>query len=186
VLANGSLFPTESGTPQGGVISPLLANIALHGLEKEIKRFSAILPGRKIDNQRSLNLIRYADDLVVLHSDKGVILQCKQLIENWLGDMGLELKPSKTRITHTLKECDGNQGFNFLGFTVRQFPVGKTHSRCDTKGIKLGYKTLIKPSNENISRHKEKLAKIIKVHKASSQEVLINELNLVIRGWSNF
>jgi RNA-directed DNA polymerase len=186
VLDNGSLFPTESGTPQGGVISPLLANIALHGLEEEIKRFSLTLPGRKDSNLRSLNLIRYADDLVVLHPDKGVILQCKQLIENWLRDMGLELKPSKTRITHTLKECDGNLGFKFLGFSIRQFPVGKTHSGCDTKGKKLGYKTLIKPNSENISRHKEKLSKIIKTHKASSQEVLINELNPVIRGWCNY
>jgi RNA-directed DNA polymerase len=186
VLDNGSLFPTESGTPQGGVISPLLANIALHGLEEEINRYASTLPGKKKDNQRSLTLVRYADDLVVLHPKMEVIQQCKQLIENWLADFGLELKPSKTRITHTLEECDGNQGFNFLGFTVRQFPTGKTHSGCNTKGIKLGYKTLIKPSNENISRHKEKLAKIIKFHKASSQGVLINELNPVIRGWSNY
>ncbi len=186
VLDNGNLFPTESGTPQGGVISPLLANIALHGLEEEINRYAATLPGRKKDNQRSLTLVRYADDLVVLHPKLEVIQQCKQLIENWLTDMGLELKPSKTRITHTLDECEGNQGFNFLGFTIRQFPVGNTHSGCDTKGRKLGYKTLIKPSQENVSRHKEKLAKIIKFHRASSQEVLINELNPVIRGWSNY
>jgi RNA-directed DNA polymerase len=186
VLDNGSLFPTESGTPQGGVISPLLANIALHGLEEEIKRFASTLPGGKIKNLKSLNLIRYADDLVVLHPDKGVIEQCKQLIEDWLRVMGLELKPSKTRITHTLEECDGNCGFNFLGFTVRQFPQGKIHSSHDTHGRNLGYKTLIKPSSENVSRHKEKLAKIIKFHRASSQEVLINELNPVIRGWSNY
>jgi RNA-directed DNA polymerase len=186
VLDNGNLFPTEYGTPQGGVISPLLANIALHGLEEEIKLFASTLPGRKIKNTNSLNLIRYADDLVILHPDKGVIEQCKQLTENWLKDMGLELKPSKTRITHTLLECDGNCGFNFLGFTVRQFPSGKTHSSHDTHGRNLGYKTLIKPNPENISRHKEKLAKIIKVHKASAQEVLINELNPVIRGWCNY
>lgn len=186
VLDNGSLFPTESGTPQGGVISPLLANIALHGLEEEINRFALTLPGRKERNLRSLNLIRYADDLVVGSPELEVIQQCKQLIENWLKDMGLELKPSKTRITHTLEEWDGNQGFNFLGFTVRQFPVGNTHSGCDTKGRKLGYKTLIKPSPENMSRHQEKLAKIIKFHRASSQSVLINELNPVIRGWSNY
>jgi RNA-directed DNA polymerase len=186
VLDNSSLFPTESGTPQGGVISPLLANIALHGLEEEVKRFASTLPGRKAENIRGLNLIRYADDLVVLHPDKSVIEQCKQLIEDWLREMGLELKPSKTRITHTLKECDGNCGFNFLGFTVRQFPEGKTHSSHDTHGRNLGYKTLIKPSSEKVSQHKEKLAKIIKVHRASSQEVLINELNPVIRGWSNY
>jgi RNA-directed DNA polymerase len=92
VLDNGSLFPTESGTPQGGVISPLLANIALHGLEEEIKRFASTLPGRKAENVRGLNLIRYADDLVVLHPEKGVIEQCKQLIEDWLCALGLEVR----------------------------------------------------------------------------------------------
>jgi RNA-directed DNA polymerase len=186
VLDNGSLFPTESGTPQGGVISPLLANIALHGLEEEIERFALTLPGKKGINLSSLKLIRYADDLVVFHPDLNVIKQCKQLIENWLTNMGLELKPSKTRITHTLQEHQGNVGFDFLGFTVRQFPVGKTHSGKNPYGRKLGFKTLIKPSPENISRHKEKLARIIKLHRASSQEVLINELNPVIRGWSNY
>jgi RNA-directed DNA polymerase len=158
----------------------------LHGLEEEIKRFATTLPGNKENNQKSLALVRYADDLVVLHPELEVIQQCKQLIENWLLDLGLELKPSKTRITHTLYECNGNQGFNFLGFTVRQFVVGNTHSGCNTTGKKLGFKTLIKPSQENISRHKDKLAKIIKTHRASTQEVLINELNPVIRGWCNY
>lgn len=186
VLDNGELFPTEMGTPQGGVLSPLLANIALHGLEEEIKRYASTFPGRKINNQKALNLIRYADDLVVLHPKLEVIEQCKQLIEHWLADMGLELKPSKTKITHTLHEHEGHKGFNFLGFTIRQYHVGKNQSGCDTKGKKLGYKTIIKPSQENISRHQKKLAKIIKTHQASSQDVLIGELNPVIRGWSNY
>ncbi|GET43377.1 reverse transcriptase homolog [Microseira wollei NIES-4236] len=186
VLDNGELFPTEMGTPQGGVISPLLANIALHGLEEEIKRYASTLPGRKKDNQKALNLIRYADDLVVLHPELEVIEQCKQLIENWLANMGLELKPSKTKITHTLHKHEASKGFNFLGFTIGQYLVGKNQSGCDTKGEKLGYKTIIKPSQENISRHQKKLAKIIKTHKASSQDVLIGELNPVIRGWSNY
>ena len=77
-------------------------------------------------------------------------LQTQQLISNWLQDMGLELKPSKTRITHTLHPHEGNLGFDFLGFHVRQFQVGKTHSGKNPQGEILGFKTIIRPSDEAI------------------------------------
>ncbi|MGK7933665.1 MAG: group II intron reverse transcriptase/maturase, partial [Microcystaceae cyanobacterium] len=177
---------TEEGTPQGGVVSPLLANIALHGMELEIKKFAKTWKGCKRDNQKSIGLIRYADDFVILHKDLNVILQCKEIIENWLIDIGLELKPSKTRISHTLNEYKGNVGFDFLGFTVRQFSVGKHHSGKGTNKKILGFKTIIKPSKEKIKAHIEKLGKVIDKHKSSPQIALINELNPIIRGWSNY
>ena len=173
---------TDEGTPQGGVVSPLLANIALHGMELEIKKFAKTWKGCKRDNQQSISLIRYADDFVILHKDLGIILQCKKIIENWLEDIGLELKPSKTRISHTLNEHEGNIGFDFLGFSIRQFPVGKHH---DGK-LKLGFKTIIKPSKDKIKAHIEKLGKVIDKHKSSPQIALIKELNPIIRGWSNY
>jgi RNA-directed DNA polymerase len=74
------------------------------------------------------NFVRYADDFVVFHPTEEGIGKAKAVLEAWIKDMGLEMKPSKTRITHTLHEYQGTVGFDFLGWTVRQFPVGKTHS----------------------------------------------------------
>jgi len=110
VMDEKQLFPTSEGTPQGGVISPLLANIALHGMEERIKQYAETLPTRsgwgKRDNRSSLNLIRYADDFVILHEDLTVVQRCKEIISEWLNGMGLELKPSKTRLAHTLIQCE--------------------------------------------------------------------------------
>ena len=131
VVMDGQLFPTNEGTPQGGVCSPLLALIALYGLETAIR--SCLSQGRA---QRALTVAVYADDFVVLHPSLDVILQCKQAAENWLNEMSLELKPSKTRISHTLTPHEGNVGFDFLGFNIRQHPVGKHQSGCNGVGQK--------------------------------------------------
>jgi RNA-directed DNA polymerase len=72
-MDGGQLFPTSEGTPQGGVISPLLANIALHGMEERIKQVAESLPGNKRNNRWSLSLIRYADDFVILHENLTVV-----------------------------------------------------------------------------------------------------------------
>jgi len=185
---------TDEGTPQGGVISPLLANIALHGMELEIKKYAETLnvpsnkgyQRNKKDKRNQLNLIRYADDFVILHKDLEVILECKLIIEKWLKEIGLELKPSKTRISHTLYEYQGNTGFNFLGFNIRQYPVGIHHSAKSTNGNPLGFKTIIKPSKEKVKAHIKRLGEIIDKHKSSPQIALIKELNSNIRGWSNY
>lgn len=180
------LFPTIEGTPQGGVVSPLLANIALHGIEMEIKKFAQTWKGCKRDNESSLKIIRYADDFVILHQDIKRIIQCKEIIENWLLEIGLELKPSKTRISHTLYEHEGNVGFDFLGFTVRQFEVGRKHSGKNRYGSLFGFKTIIKPSKTKIRDHIRKLGDVIDKHKSAPQEALIMRLNQIIRGWSNY
>jgi RNA-directed DNA polymerase len=177
---------TEEGTPQGGVISPLLANIALHGMEIEIDKYASTWKGDKRENRKSISLIRYADDFVILHKDLKVILKCKEIIENWLRQIGLELKPSKTCISHTLNEYEKNKGFDFLGFTIRQYPVGKSHSGKTTNGKFLGFKTIIRPSNEKVKAHIQKLNETIRKHKSSPQIILINNLNPIIRGWSNY
>ena len=185
ILDKGEFSKTDEGTPQGGVISPLLANIALHGMENRIKEYARTLKGNKRDNQRALSLIRYADDFAILHESLEVILNCQEIIQDWLSELGLKLKPSKTKISHTLNEYEGNIGFDFLGFTIRQFPVGKDHSgKC--QGVPLGFKTIIKPSQEKIKIHTEKCNQVIRKHKSSPQKALIKELNPIIRGWSNY
>lgn len=186
VIDQRQWFATSAGTPQGGVISPLLANIALHGMETRIKqafpRWNASLGG----HCQSPHLIRYADDLVVLHADLAVVKQCQQMLSEWLTQMGLTLHPSKTRITHTLHSYEERVGFDFLGFTVRQFPVGKYHTAHNAYGTALGFKTLIQPSQTSVKRHQEKLKQIIQWHQAATQSQLIDALNPVIIGWSNY
>jgi RNA-directed DNA polymerase len=184
VMDGKQMFPTSEGTPQGGVISPLLANIALHGMEERIKQYAETLPTRsshgKRDNRRSLSLIRYADDFVILHENLTVVQRCKEIISEWLKGMGLELNPSKTRLAHTLTQYEQEKpGFDFLGFTIQQFPQGKYHS-------KQGFKTIITPSKQKQKVHYEQIARVIEAHKAAPQAALISRLNPIIRGWANY
>ncbi|NET05969.1 MAG: group II intron reverse transcriptase/maturase [Symploca sp. SIO2B6] len=185
---------TSEGTPQGGVISPLLANIALHGLEKRINQVFPKLEKhqretwfhKKGESFNTPSIIRYADDFVIMHENLAIVQKCQQITAEWLKGMGLELKPSKTRISHTLKKHEGKTGFDFLGFNIRQYPVAEEYLAKDTRGKILGFKTLIKSSKEAIKRHVEKLGKIINAHKSAPQQVLIGNLNPTIRGWANY
>ncbi len=186
VFDNKQLSNTVEGTPQGGVISPLLANIALHGMEERLMEFAKTIDlkdnrGNQRSRQmkcKSLSLIRYADDFVILHKDIKVVLQAKTLIEHWLNQVGLELKPEKTKIAHTLEEYEGHQpGFDFLGFTIRQWKV---------KTAKQGFKTLIQPSSKSIKTHYRKLADICDKNKIVSTQALLAKLNPVIMGWANY
>jgi RNA-directed DNA polymerase len=194
-VMDGKWFPTEEATPQGGMISPLLANIALHGMEIEIKSLARnlemttstdkVITDKKV-REGKLHLIRYADNFVILHKNINVIHACKETIEAFLLDMGLELKPSKTKISHTLNKYQGNIGFDFLGFNVRQYKTGINQSGRNPSGERQGHKTLIKPSKDKIKAHVKKIGDIIRLHRTVTQEVLIEKLNPIIRGWSNY
>ena len=186
VLDQGEIFPTKEGTPQGGVISPLLANIALHGMEERIKQYAKTFKGGKDNNIKALSLIRYADDFVIMHENIDVILACQKIIADWLSDIGLELKSSKTKLTHTLNEYKGNVGFEFLGFHIQQYQVGNYRSATNTNGTKLGFKTLITPSKPKVKTHLAKIADVIDIHSHAPQYALIKRLNPIIRGWSNY
>ena len=171
IFENSEIFASQAGTPQGGIISPLLANIALHGLET--------LLVKSLPQKQKPGVIRYADDFVILHHDLDTLQMLRTQAETWLADMGLNLKAAKTRITHTLYEHEGNVGFDFLGFTIRQFPTGKYSSRR-------GYKTLIKPSKKAQQRHLLAMAEVIRSHRGSNQTALLAALNPKIRGWANY
>lgn len=187
VVDKGVFEDTKSGTPQGGVISPLLANIALDGMARLIEELYP-RKGRAV----KATLIRYADDFVVISPEIEIINQCKTALENWLKPIGLELKPEKTKICHTLRAIEVNgqnvsPGFDFLGFTIRQFPVSKYKSGKTGGGRRLiGHKTHIKPSAKAVKAHREVLKGVIKTHKTSPQATLISRLNPIIRGWSNY
>jgi len=168
-MENKRLFPTEQGTPQGGIISPTLANMTLDGLENMLdKAFGiSIRPdGCRKNNKHKIHLIRYADDFVVTANNKEILeYKVKPLIEEFLSLRGLQLSPEKTRITHI------TEGFNFLGQTIRLFSKGKL---------------LCKPSKDSVKAVILKLKGIINKHRGAQAAVLIQNLNRVITGWANF
>ncbi|WCR59251.1 MAG: Group II intron-encoded protein LtrA [Wolbachia endosymbiont of Ctenocephalides felis wCfeF] len=185
VIENRTFQPTKSGTIQGGTISPLLACIALHGLEQYIKetlKSELLLYKRgkygtitQQQAQQSISIIFYADDFVVIHENEEILFKAKILIEEWLKTIGLELKPLKTKISHTL---NGNKpGFDFLGFSIRHYL---------TRSSKKGYKLLIKPSRESIKQHAFTIKHKIRKLRGATQETVIKELNPIIKGWSRY
>ena len=181
VLEDSVFAPTEAGTPQGGCISPLLANVALHGMEQAVQEGYA----RGHTTPKPI-LVRYADDLVVFFPTREGIERAKGVLQRWLAKMGLELKPSKTRICHTLEPVDGTPaGFDFLGFNVRQYRVGASRSGR-SHGKRLGFKTLIRPSTAAVKRHRHALHQLVVTSVGLTQKALIGQLNLRIRGWSNY
>lgn len=163
------LFPTDDGTPQGGVISPILANMALDGMQKVLSdRFHTNRLGKvdlRFRNAHKVNLVRYADDFIVTAATKEIAQEAKELIREFLRTRGLELSEEKTTITHI------NDGFDMLGWTFRKF-----------KG-----KLIVKPSKKSIKNFVANLSEtILKRGKAWKQEVLIEKLNQQIRGWTNY
>nr|AAQ84048.1 maturase [Euglena myxocylindracea] len=205
VLDQDVFKTTELGPyPQGGIISPLLANIALHGMEEFCKNLIKDIPvsgstgilvkrAQRID---MLGFVRYADDFVIMHPDLDIILLIKDKIPEFLGSIGLELSPTKTRVTHTLEiqsetknvcsGLEGKPGFNFLGFYIRSHKT-RHSTACGPSGKNLGFRTLIIPSKEKRNSHQEKLHNIVlKEGKGIAQEILIKKLNPIIRGWSNY
>jgi RNA-directed DNA polymerase len=173
--------PTEQGTPQGGVISPFLANVALHGIEEVAQAGVA-----KSAAAEKPIVVRYADDFVILYSDKAELQRIAARVTTWLADMGLQLSREKTRITHTLEACEGNVGVDFLGFHVQQYHVGKTRVGKDTHGRPLGHKTHIGPSKQSIKRHTQDIGRKLRELRAAPQEAVIGALNPIIAGWSNY
>jgi RNA-directed DNA polymerase len=181
VIEKENFSSTEMGTPQGGVISPLLMNVALHGMEHIISEgFS------KSHSVEKPLLVRYADDFVIFHSNIEVLQKVIGKVTQWLQEVGLNLSPKKTRITHTLTEYQQQVGFDFLGFSVRQFQVGKTHTGRNAQGNPLGFKTIIKPSQEAIKRHILKIKERLHKLRSVSQEQLIKEINPIIWGWAAY
>ena len=191
VLEDNAYSSVEKGTPQGSLISPLLMNIALHGMEQAVVEFMKSLKlkgpdGKYIVKRRrasSINIIRYADDFVILHENELVIKSCKEFIQNFLLNLGLKLKDTKTSICHTLYDFECQPaGFDFLGFNIRQYPIGQYAVR-KTK-VALNFRTLIRPSKLKIKEHFDKMKQII--DKTRKTDVLLMELNPKIIGWARY
>ena len=162
------LHETTDGTPQGGIISPALANCALDGLERLLReKYPAGKRLKALGGEKPcVNLVRYADDFVITSKSKELLEgEIKPLVEQFLQERGLELSPKKTVITHV------ERGFDFLGQNVRRYPNGKL---------------LIKPSKKNVKTFLEGIRRTIKAAHGMSAADLIDQLNPKIRGWANY
>lgn len=163
------LFPTEEGTPQGGVISPILANMTLDGMQRVLAEHFDLSPKGEVSayfhSKSKVNLVRYADDFIITANTKEKAEEAKLVIQSFLKERGLELSEEKTMITHI------NDGFDLLGWTFRKF----------------NGKLIIKPSKASTKAFVASLSEtILKRGKAWKQEVLIEKLNQQIRGWANY
>ena len=158
--------PTREGTPQGGVISPLLMNIALHGMEEAVG-VRYIKAGRDAGNvtRNSPVLVRYADDLVTLCESREEAARIKLQLSKWLALRGLTLNEDKTRVAHL------DDGFDFLGFTIRRYG---------------GKKLLITPSKSAVKRIRKRLSTEMKELRGANAETVIGQLNPIIRGWAAY
>jgi RNA-directed DNA polymerase len=168
-VENDAWHSSESGTPQGGVISPLLANIAMHGMENALG--VTYRKGRgTIEGTRAV--VRYADDFVVFCESKEDAELARQQIAEWLKPRGLSLSEEKTRIVHL------QDGFDFLGFNIRHYRAPKTS--------KSGWKLLIKPSKDAVQRFKKKMKREWMSLLGSDVATVLARLNPIIRGWANY
>src|SRR5512132_416222 len=166
VFEKGKGFaPTEEGTPQGGVISPLLLNVALHGLEQAAGvRYRKTGPRAGITMPGAPVLVRYADDFAVCCQSRQQAEQIKAQLAEWLQPRGLAINEDKTRIVHL------PEGFDFLGFNIRRY----------------GAKLLIKPSTAAIRRLRKRLATEMRALRGSNAGAVLARLNPIIRGWAAY
>jgi RNA-directed DNA polymerase len=158
----GVLFPTDAGTPQGGIASPVLANLALDGLEAAA--CSAFGTSQRSRRRTKVHVVRYADDFVVTGVSREVVEQAKSAIELFLAERGLQLAPDKTLITHIGK------GFDFLGQNVRKY----------------GEKLLIKPARKSVTSLLNRVRDVLGKNQAATQALVIQQLNPVLRGWAMY
>lgn len=166
VVDQGRLTPTDRGTPQGGVISPLIFNIALHGMAAAAgtrwewnprRECEASVPGTPV-------VVVYADDLVTLCDSRDQALAVKSRLTPWLAQRGLAFNEDKTRIVHI------SEGFNFLGFSVRRY----------------GEKLLTKPSKDAVKRIKARLAAEIRALRGANAAAVLHAINPIVRGWAAY
>jgi len=123
---------------------------------------------------------------VVLHEERAVIEESREIITAWLTGMGLELKASKTRLAQTLETTEGAAGFDFLGFHIQQYPAGIKHSQRNGHQQVLGLVTHVEASRGAVKRHTEKLHQTVKRKRGAEQEEVIQALNPQIAGWTNY
>ncbi len=162
---HGTLFPTDDGTPQGGPISPVLANLTLDGLERVLT--AHFPPTHTPATNPKVNLVRYADDFIITGRSRELLEdEVRPLVEAFLRERGLALSAEKTRVTHI------DEGVDFLGHTVRRYRTGRRHT------------VLITPSRASVKAFLGKIRTMVKSNKQARAGNLVLLLNPIIRGWA--
>ncbi|WP_454741250.1 group II intron reverse transcriptase/maturase [Cupriavidus necator] len=165
VVFQGQFQATDAGTPQGGIISPTLANVALNGLERQLLEFLEATLGVNRTRKLKVNVVRYADDFVITGSTPEILEnEVKPWVQQFLAVRGLTLSTEKTRIVNIA------DGFDFLGWNFRKYSE----------------KLLIKPGKKNAKTFYSKVKEVISVNKTAKQEKLIRLLNPMLRGWAQY
>ena len=155
-VEDGTLFDTSAGTPQGGIISPVICNMVLDGLQQTVNNHKGV--------KKCVNFIRYADDFIVTGNSPETLKEIQQDIEKFLAERGLALSKEKTKITHI------NDGFDFLGFNIRKY----------------NGKYLSKPSKDNVKKFCSEIKSTIKKYNGGNAEQIIKTLNPKLTGWANY
>jgi RNA-directed DNA polymerase len=166
-LEGNTLHPTQAGTPQGGVISPVLMNLALDGLEAALRSRFPLRHGRVPlrGYYPKVHLIRYADDFIITGRTKEQLeMEVRPFVEEYLKERGLALSPEKTRLTHI------DEGFDFLGQNVRKY----------------NGKLIVKPSKKSVMAFLTKVRAVVKANKQTKAGELITYLNPMLKGWANY
>lgn len=157
-MEKGSFHPTEAGTPQGGIASPVLANMALDGLEEAVRK--------AVSKHQKAHVVRYADDFIITGASKDVLEdKVMPAIVDFLKTRGPELSPEKTGVTHI------REGFDFLGFNIRKYKNDKF---------------LIKPSRQSVKAFLGGVREFLKSNKTAPTDMVIRQLNAKTRGWANY
>jgi len=166
VIEDGRFTATDEGAPQGGVISPLIMNVALHGMEAAAGvryHVTGTRAGKTMDDCPVV--VRYADDLIALCHTREQAEQVKAQLAEWLAPRGLVFNQAKTQITHL------NTGVDFLGFNIRRYPNGKL---------------LTKPSNDAVRRIRRRLSAEVRALRGANADTVISKLNPIITGWAAY
>lgn len=176
IMEQGEYKPTWEGVPQGGTISPLLSNIAFHGMEEALGIIWLHYNGGRKLHKRSLKrvLVRYADDFAIFCKTQEDAVKAKAEISEWLSKRGMSLSEEKTSITNVHKES-----FTFLGFEIRFHKKGMSKS-------KKGGKVIIRPSREAIRSFQDKIKEALRKSGCSPIGAIVKKLNPIIRGWCNY
>ncbi|MEN8221246.1 MAG: reverse transcriptase domain-containing protein, partial [Pseudomonadota bacterium] len=208
-MERGEFNSTKAGTPQGGTISPLLANIALDRMETDLIEHLRCKCGNKLIGnpsvscnvnkdgtktwyQKSLKvtIVRYADDFVVIHEDESVVREAKSYLKEWLKGVGLELSDEKTKVVRS------TEGFDFLGCHFRHYLNNKLSPKYKSKLLQ-GTKTeqnrarakyvfRVEPTKAKIISHWRDISTTVKRMNSASAKDLINVLQPKISGWANY
>ena len=169
----------EVGTPQGGVISPLLMNITLHGLENNLLEH--------FDKRNAIKVVRYADDFIVFAKNLEDVLKAKEIISQFLKPIGLSLSKKKSRIGHSMEKLPGTEGpsgLDFLGYHFKNIKCSIHRGVKSTQGKKQPFKLITHPSRDAVKRHKANLRFTLNKFKSAPLGKVTERIASIIKGWT--